>query len=54
MLKQKSLKKYFFIFFFCFSFKTVDTQMLFWSIYFKMYKKKLITAKNGQTGVFDG
>ena len=34
--------------------KTIDAQMLFWSIFLKMHNKKLITAKNGQNGIFDG
>ena len=34
--------------------KTVDTQMVFWSIFFKLHFKKLLTAKNGQNGIFDG
>ena len=36
-----------------FAFKTVDAQMLFWSIFFfKCTKKKLITVKNGQNSFF--
>ena len=66
-LKQKkNMKKYFLRFLFqnsqtrffggqlILALKTVDTQMVFWSIFFKLHFKKLLTAKNGQNGVFDG
>ena len=35
------------------AFKTIDTQMLFWSVFFKLHKKPLLTAKNCQNLVFD-
>ena len=36
-------------------FKTIDTQMLIWSVFLKTHKKPLLlTAKNDQNGVFDG
>ena len=44
----------FFNFFSVLAFKTIDTQMLFWSVFLKTHKKPLLTAKNGQNGVFDG
>ena len=44
----------FWIFFLsAFASKTIDSQLLFWLICFKMHFKKLITAKNCQNGVFD-
>ena len=45
----KTFKKYFFIFFFCFSFKNDRrTNVVLVNIFFKCTKKKLITAKYGQ------
>ena len=40
-------------FFSVLAFKTIDTQMLFWTVFLKTHKKPLFTAKNGQNGVFD-
>ena len=34
--------------------KTIGTQMLFGSVFFKMHEKKLLIFKNGQNGVFGG
>ena len=48
-LKQKPLKKYVFIIFFSFSFKT----NVVFGQFFLNALKKLITPKNGQNGVFD-
>ena len=45
--------KSFFCIAFCFSFKTIEAQMLFWSVFFKT-QKKLLIAKNGQNSIFDG
>ena len=33
--------------------KLLDAQMLFWSVFFKTHKKKLLTTKNSQNDVFD-
>ena len=33
------------------AFKTIDTQMLFLTVFFKTHKKMLLTAKNSQNGV---
>ena len=43
-------------FFSVLAFKTleIDTQMLFWSIFFLTHRKPLLTAKDGQNGVFGG
>ena len=50
---KKTFKKYFFIFFFCFSFKNDRrTNVVLVSI-IQNAQKKLITAKNGQKGVYD-
>ena len=49
---NKNLKKNISSYFsFIFALKTVDAQMLFWSIFFLVTKLKLITAKNGQNGI---
>ena len=42
VLKQKPLTKFFYIFFSALALKAVDAQTLFWSIFLKMHKKKLI------------
>ena len=50
----KTFKKIFFKLFFCFSFKTIDAQMLFRSVgIFENTQKKLLTAKSGQNSEFD-
>ena len=50
----KTIKKIFFIFCFCFSFKNnICTNVILISI-LKQHKKPLLTAKKGQNGVFDG
>ena len=41
-------------FFSVLAFKTIDTQMLFWSVLLKTHKKLLLTSKHSQNGVFDG
>ena len=33
------------------AFKTLYTQILFWSVFFKKFKKPLLTTKNGQNDV---
>ena len=38
----------FFIFLYVLAFKTIDKQMLFWSIFFKMHKKNVIKCKKRQ------
>ena len=51
--EKKTVKKCFFIFFFCFSFliwfvlalKTIDAQMLFWSVFLKTHKKTVINRQ---------
>ena len=43
----------FLILFSVLAFKTIDTQMLFWSVFLKTHKKPLLTIQNGQNGVFD-
>ena len=49
---NKNLKKNMSSYFsFILALKTVDAQMLFWSIFFLVTKLKLITAKNGQNGI---
>ena len=34
--------------------KTIDAQMLFWSVFLKMHTKKLLTVKNTIWAVFGG
>ena len=43
---------FFLNFFSVLAFKTIDTQILIWSVFFEMHKKTLLTAENGQNGVF--
>ena len=43
---------FFFLFFSVLAFKTIDTQMLIWSVFLKSHKKPLLTAKNCQNGVW--
>ena len=38
---------------FALALKTIDAQMLFDQFFVKVHKKTLLTAKNGQDGVFD-
>ena len=45
---------FFLIFISVSAFKTIYTQMLFLSVFLKMHKKPLLTAKNDQNGVFGG
>ena len=49
----KTEKKCSSYFSFVLALKTLDAQMLFWSVFLKTQKKTLLTAKNGQNGVFD-
>ena len=51
-LFRESTKFYFLNFFSVLTFKTIDTQMLSWSVFFKTHTKTLLTAKNEQNGVF--
>ena len=51
-LFRESPKFYFLNFFSVLTFKTIDTQMLSWSVFFKTHTKTLLTAKNEQNGVF--
>ena len=44
---------FFFLIFLVLAFKTINTQMLFLSVFLKTQKKTLLTAKNGQNCVFD-
>ena len=35
-------------------FNTIESPKFFWSVFFKTQEKKLLTAKNGQNGIFGG
>ena len=50
----KTVKKYSSYFSFVLALKIIDAQMLFWSVFLKTHKKMLLTAENGQNGIFDG
>ena len=41
-------------FFSVLTFNTIESPMFFWSVFFKTQEKKLLTAKNGQNGIFGG
>ena len=48
----KKLKQFSAYFLFVIVLKTIDAQILFRSVFFKMHEKKLLIFKNGQNGVF--
>ena len=50
----KTVKKLSSYFSFVLAIKTIDKNMIFWSVFWKTHKKTLLTANNGQNGVFDG
>ena len=53
-LKKTTQKKFFPCFGFESALNTIDAQMLFWLVFLKTHKKKLLTAKNAILAVFGG